>query len=130
MSTHPQPGDTIEVTYRGVLVAADGDGIVISRGQLSHALPIGPHSFKIIDPDEPTTVGTIVTGWSTPNDGRPEAMYLFVLTGTDGDGDGAACWQAPGDPHEYTWQAILEPTAHGRRIIAPPPPAERKLIDA
>jgi hypothetical protein len=117
----PRPGDTVEVTYRGTLTALDScDGIEIARAGVVEVLPVGPYAIRIIDPIEPTVIGTVVTGWLTPNDGRPEAMYLYALTSVDRDGDGLACWQTPGSKYEYRWPSVVADTEYGRRIIAPP----------
>lgn len=122
----PQPGDRVEMTYRGTYeryepTSPDDRKPHLIRIDGSHTpvwMPV-PDSIRIIDPLEPTTVGTVVTGWRTPDDGRPSAMYVYVLIGTDGDGDGAACWQAPGETHEYRWESVLADTRHGRRITTP-----------
>jgi hypothetical protein len=76
-------------------------------------------SGEQVAPPEPATVSTVVTGWNTEGDDRPEAMYVFVLTGRDSDGDGQACWQQPGERAEFRWSEVLESTRHGRRIILP-----------
>lgn len=68
------------------------------------------------DTPEPTTPMTVVTGWATPDDDRPQARYVFVLTDADQDGDGNRCWQGPGADHEYSWASVLEYCAYGRTI--------------
>lgn len=68
------------------------------------------------DAPEPTTPMTVVTGWSTPDDDRPQARYVFALTSADRDGDGNQCWQAPGSDHEFSWARVLEYCAYGRTI--------------
>ncbi len=114
----PRPGDHVEVTYRGVLVHRSGDFIDLRGPQGSVDLPPWG-TVRVVDPPEPTEVNTVVTGWATPGDDRPESLYVFVLSGRDGDGDGAACWETPGSDHEYRWMEVLTYTASGRRIIPP-----------
>lgn len=70
--------------------------------------------------EEPTVVNTVTTGWPSPGDRRPAAMFVFVLTSTDGDGDGHACWQQPGEEHEYSWAEVFARTRHNQRIVRPP----------
>lgn len=120
-SPTPRPGDQVELTIRGVYREYDaGDPLphlIETRPGVAQWIPDG--ELRVVDPPEPTVVGTVVTGWPRPDD-RPQSMHLFVLTGTDGDGDGRRCWQAPGETHEYAWPAVLADTTYGRRVIAPP----------
>lgn len=125
----PKPGNYVEIAYRGVLAAVPSpDGIYVSGAGLPGGdgawLPAEGATVRVIEPPEPTAVGTVVTGWTLAFSDRPEAMQIYVLTGSesasgDADGDGHACWQVPGVRNQYRWENVLEATKYGRRIIAP-----------
>ncbi len=118
----PRPGDHVEVTYRGVLRSATGDGIQIECLDRPGGELWFPETgtIRVIDPPEPTAVNTVVTGWPGPDD-RAESLYVYVLWGRDEDGDGAQRWAnaMDGTGHELTWGEVLAHTVYGRRIIPP-----------
>lgn len=112
-------GQYVEVIYRGHLATSgEWDDMILIRpegGFLRMPTAIAPE-VRVIDPPEPTRVGTVVCGWPTEGDDRPEAMYVYVLTGTDADGDGRGCWQRPGETHEFDWSRVLDDTRYGRKV--------------